>query len=155
MLGYNNEHKVADLSTIRRSKKGKAIYMGKILLYGVALSSFLLLSGCSRTYATDRYNTGDPVPGAEPIATIIVFENGNAKLMDLCDFTYNSGDIFSVHDMEGNHYVFADDYSMIINGEGSHERAEEWAYDLVGENGKVTWIDEKKSNVKTRKSNRK
>ena len=134
MLEFNQNHKVADISSIRHKlvKTG-----GRVLFGGVLISSVLLLGGCGTKKQDDV-----------PTATIIIITNDDALLMDLSwyDKSYDYGQsVAQVKDMDGNKLLISHDNAIIVNGDCSHEKAEQIAEKLVGEKGKVVCYDEIKT----------
>lgn len=138
MLEFNEQHKSADLTTIK-SKLDRAKQIGKVMICGIMISSTLLLSGCGITNATEMTKP-------EITQTAIVMENGNALIIDIqkldygahgttaywCELTTNTGEklIMSVDNVE------------IIKDENSREIAEKMAESLISENGKITYYED-------------
>ena len=148
MLEFNQNHKVADTSSIRHKlvKTG-----GKVLLCGILISSILLLSGCG---AKKEVTTNDNLT---PVATAIIMTNDNALLMDLSrydnlfDRNFSNGKSLSrVSDMNGDELILSHEDAIIVVGENSHERAEKMAEALVGEKGEVICYDEMQNHVKSK-----
>lgn len=140
MLEFNQNHRVADTSSIRHKlvKSG-----GKVLLCGVLTSSILLLSGCGA-------NKEDNLT---PVATAIIMTNDNALLMDLSwyDKDYSHGQsVACVKDMDGDKLIVGHEDAIIVTGENSHEKAEQMAENLVGEKGEVICYDEMQNHDKSR-----
>ena len=76
MLEFNEQHKSADLSTIKH-KLDRAKQIGKVMICGIMISSTLLLSGCGRINQQSVEITEPQIT-----QTAIVMENGNALLID-------------------------------------------------------------------------
>lgn len=144
MLEFNQNHKVADTSSIRHKlvKTG-----GKVLLCGILISSILLLSGCS---AKKEEPTNDSLT---PVATAIIMTNDNALLMDLSwydkDYSYGQS-VAQVKDMDGDKLLLGHEDAIIVVGENSHEKAELMAETLVGEKGEVICYDEMQNHGKSK-----
>ena len=144
MLEFNQNHKVADTSSIRHKlvKSG-----GKVLLCGILISSILLLSGCGA-------KKEEPTNGnLTPVATAIIMTNDNALLMDLSwydkDYSYGQS-VAQVEDMDGDKLLLGHEYAIIVVGENSHEKAEQMAETLVGEKGEVICYDEMQNHGKSK-----
>ena len=163
MLEFNEEHMMADLSTIK-SKTEKAKKAGKVMLSGIALSAVLLLSGCGFTTSTPN-PTFTPTNNAEPItsASAIIMENGNAMIVDLKSYKKRSEDlgygtadgmtndrIWVLYTTTGDKMLVDFDSVKFIEGEDSHKKAETIAQSLISETGQVTCYNEVQTYGKTR-----
>ena len=141
MLEFNKDHMAADLSAIKpKTKKLKNI--GRVVICGIALSSVLVLGGCTYKKSVDN----------SPVATAIVFQNDNAMLMDLSKYYGESPygrPVADVYDMDGDRLLLGLDHTIIVTGENSHQKAEKTAENLVGGNGKITYYDEDEDYEKT------
>ena len=139
MLEFNQEHKVADLSTIK-SKTERIKNVGKVMICGIALSSVLLLSGCNSSETQKEV-----VDNLTPVATAIIITNDNALLVDVSfyDRSYSYGQsVADVRDMDGDRLLLGHDYTIIVAGENSHEKAEAIAHGLISENGHITYYND-------------
>ena len=143
MLEFNQNHKIADTSSIRHKlvKTG-----GKVLLCGILISSILLLSGCGEK----KESTNDNLT---PVATVIIMTNDNALLMDLSwydrDYSYGQS-VAKVKDMDGDKLILGHEDAIIVVGENSHEKAKQMAESLVGEKGEVICHDEMQNHGKSK-----
>ena len=147
MLEFNKEHKAADLSAIK-SKTERIKNVGKVMLCGIALSSVLLLSGCNHPETQKEV-----VDNSTPVATAIIITNDNALLIDLStydsDYSYGQS-VADVSDMDGDRLLLGHDYTIIVTGKNSHQKAEEMAESLIGDKGEIICYDETKNYGKTR-----
>ena len=147
MLEFNQEHKAADLSAIK-SKTEKIKNVGKVMICGIVLSSVLLLSGCSPSKTQSEV-----VDNSTPAATAIIITNDNALLVDLSeydnDYSYGQS-VADVRDMDGDRLLLGHDYTIIVTGENSHQKAEEMAEGLIGDKGEIICYDEAENHGKTR-----
>lgn len=168
MLEFNQDHKVADLSTIK-SKTEQARKLGKVMLCGSMLSAVLLLSGCGNQETTDMVqnetNTNQQTDALQPItsSTAIIMENGNAMIVDLQSYVKYTNDRGSssystfaedrtwvLYTSTGDKLLVDFDSVKFIEGEDSHEKAETIAQALISESGQVTCYDEVQSYGKTK-----
>lgn len=140
MLEFNEQHKSADLSTIK-PKLDRAKHIGKVAICGIMISATLLLSGCGRTNE-QSYETIEP----QITQTAIVMENGNALIIDtkkISDGGYStSTQIFKITTTSGEQLLEAVENIHIIEGENSREIAEKMAESLIDENGKITYYED-------------
>lgn len=145
MVEFNNSHKMADLSIIE-TRKEKIKKYGKSLMCGTMISSMLLFSGCN----VKDSNVKD---SDLPIATAIIITNNNALIMDLSDYdnNYSNGQsIAYIKNMNGDKLRIGHEDIIILDGEGSHQKAEEMAEFLIGETGEVICYDESNNFSRTK-----
>ncbi len=160
MLEFNQEHKVADLSSIK-SKTEKVKYAGKVMLSGITISAILLLSGCSASN-TNTDGKSNEVEQTIPTSAIIM-EDGNAMIVDLCAYekytesrgggapaTLAEDKLWTLYTSTGDIIIVDYNSVKIIMGEDSHEKAETIAESLISENGKITCFNEIKEYGKSK-----
>ena len=134
MLEFNQEHKVANLSTIK-SKTEKARKTGKVMLCGIMLSEVLLLSGCGNEVTNTNHQTD--IVKSITSSTAIIMENGNAMIVDLQSYDKYTGDMgantystyaedrtWVLYTSTGDKLLVDYDSVKFIKGEDSHEKAE-------------------------------
>jgi len=154
MLEFNNEHKTADISSIK-PKINRAQNAGKVILCGIVISSLLLFSGC-----------GNLVNKEQPIitSTAIIMENGNAMIVELQSYrkTPTGSTVtdegllkltrLALTTIDGDILIVDSDVNRslkIIEGKNSREKAEMMAQNLLGENGKISFYGEAETYGKT------
>lgn len=153
MLEFNQEHKFADLTEIKK-KTEMAKKTGKVVLAGITLSAVLLLSGCGSEEQVDVQNIS---------STAIIMENGNALLVDLESYMKYSEDIgatryrtlaedrtWVLYTSLGDKLLVDYDSVKFIEGEDAHQRAEIIAQSLISENGQISCYDDVLSHSETR-----
>ena len=152
MLEFNQDHKSADLSTIKH-KIEKAKKTGKVMLCGITLSAVLLLSGCSKFNANNNIDKNIH----SNTSSAIIMENGNAMIIDLQSYDLLSSTgigsadrIWLLYTISGDKIVVDFESVKFIEGEDSHEKAETIALSLISENGQITCYDEVQSYGKIR-----
>lgn len=140
MLEFNEQHKSADLSTIK-PKLDRAKQIGKVAICGIMISATLLLSGCGRINQQSV-----EVTEPETTQTVIVIENGNALIIDATKISTggygNRTDYFSLTTTSGETILEAVENVHIIEDENSREIAEKYAESLIAENGRITYYED-------------
>ena len=154
MLEFNQEHKAADLSTIK-SKTEKVKSAGKVMLCGITLSAVLLLSGCSNSNTNTNTDVQSNVVEPTITSSAIIMENGNAIIIDLESYkkwtddggseywdTIGNDRTWVLYTTSGDKMLVDFDSVKFIEGENSHEKAETIAQSLLSENVQITCYDE-------------
>lgn len=77
MLEFNNEHKSADLSSIKTKIENAKLQMKKIIVGGVLVSAMVLLSGCS---LVNHYDYQAILPGSQCAVSVNKIENTISKV---------------------------------------------------------------------------
>ena len=140
MLEFNEQHKSADLSTIKH-KLDRAKQIGKVMICGIMISSTLLLSGCGRINQQSV-----EVTEPEITQTVIVIENGNALIIDATKISNggygNRTNYLELTTTSGETVLEAVENVHIIEDENSREIAEKYAESLIAENGRITYYED-------------
>lgn len=157
MLEFNQEHKFADLTEIKK-KTEMVKKTGKVVLAGITLSAVLLLSGCESENKQE-----EQVDVQNISSTAIIMENGNALLVDLESYMKYSEDIgatryrtlaedrtWVLYTSLGDKLLVDYDSVKFIEGEDAHQKAEIMAQSLISENGQISCYDDVLSHSETR-----
>ena len=138
MLEFNEQHKSADLSTIK-PKLDRAKRIGKVMICGVMISATLLLSGCKKTNQQSV-----EITKPEKTENAIIIENGNALIIDVDYHTFDSGGAPRIYliTTSGEKLLVDMENVHIIKDENSREIAEKYAESLIAENGKITYYED-------------
>lgn len=136
MLEFNEQHKSADLSSIK-PKLDRAKQIGKVAICGILISATLLLSGCANI---DKY-TAEKITNSEITYTAIQMENGNALIIDIERSTI-SGNIINLTTTSGEVLIASAETTKILKCENSREIAENLAESLIAENGRITYYED-------------
>jgi len=138
MLEFNEQHKSADLSTIK-PKLDRAKQIGKVAICGIMISATLLLSGCGKINQQSV-----EITKPEKTETAIVMENGNALIIDVDYYTIDSGGAPRIYliTTSGEKLLVDMENVHIIEDENSREIAEKYAESLIAGNGKITYYED-------------
>lgn len=145
MLNFDKNHVGADLSQIKE-KLNKLIDSTGFVIGVVTLSSVLITGGIYVTGNAIKEHSAD----AAEISTVVIVNNDNALLVDFVEDGKYGLNARSFKTTSDDTIIVNDDNCTIVEGENSHEKAEEIARSLVGEDGQITYYDEAETYSKNR-----
>lgn len=139
MLEFNEQHKYADLSSVK-PKLDRAKHIGKVAILGIMISSTLLLSGCNYTMFDTKYTFNKAIILSEDCASIIEIK----KWKDY------DGEQLQIQTKDGAIILTSSKDTKLIDDRNSNISAEDLIRTIKGDDVQINYLDEAVNKGRTR-----